>query len=301
MNLHLLRIFHAVAEQGSFSRAAEALYISQPAVSKAVKELESQVDLALVERGGGKGLRLTESGLALFEHARGIFALERAAIEDIQARVGSQKGRLVVGASTTIAGYRLPAYAARFLGAHSSVSLEIRVGNTQEVSRALVECEIDLALVEGAVDDQRIVARHWRDDELRLFASSRESDLRIDDLREKIWLLREPGSGTREVSERMLRLYGIEPARVVEIGCNEGIARTLASGMGVAMLPSLVAEELLNLQRIRALDFDPVNRPLFLIQLKERPLQPLVKAFAEMLLGDSAMLGHGKDMRIASR
>ncbi|HQT25070.1 MAG TPA: LysR family transcriptional regulator [Burkholderiales bacterium] len=287
-------IFHSVADHRSFSRAAEALYISQPAVSRAVRELEIQVDLPLVERGGGKGFRLTESGVALYEHARGIFALERAAMEDIQARVGSQNGRLVLGASTTIAGYRLPAYAAGFIGEHPSVSLEIRVGNTQEISRALVECEIDLALVEGAVEDARIHSAHWKDEALRVF-TGKESG-RLED---EVWLLREPGSGTREASEKMLQRYGIVPRRVIEIGSSEGIARTLASGLGVAMLPELVADELVNLGRIRPVDFHPVSRPLFLLLLKERPLLPLVKAFIEILGTDSAMLGHGREMRIA--
>lgn len=108
----------AVAEHRSFSRAANTSFVSQPAVSKAVRQLEHQLDLALIERGPGgtrgvRGVRLTESGQALFEHARGIFALERAATEEVRARVGLKRGRLVVGASTTIAGYWLPTYAAR--------------------------------------------------------------------------------------------------------------------------------------------------------------------------------------------
>ena len=105
LNLHLLRVFFTVAELRSFSRAAEALFISQPAVSKAVRELECQIGLPLLERGAGgpksaRGVQLTPDGAAVFEHARGIFALERAAIEDVQARVGLQRGRLRVGAST---------------------------------------------------------------------------------------------------------------------------------------------------------------------------------------------------------
>jgi molybdate transport repressor ModE-like protein len=175
MNLHLLRIFAAVAEQGSFSRAASALFISQPAVSKAVRQLERQLDLALIERGAGgtrgtRGVRLTDSGQALFEHARGIFALERAATEEVRARVGSKRGRLGVGASTTIAGYWLPPYVAQFARQVPGAQLQIRVGNTQAIGEALINCEIDLALVEGQVNDARIAANHWRDDELQIIA-----------------------------------------------------------------------------------------------------------------------------------
>src|SRR5215469_14608681 len=174
MNLHLLRIFAAVAEHRSFSRAATALFISQPAVSKGVRQLEQQLDLALIERGPpgarGRGVRLTESGEALFEHARGIFALERAAAEEVRARIGLKRGRLVVGASTTVAGYWLPRYAAHFARRVPAAELQIRVGNTQIIGHALIDCEIDLALVEGQVNDERIAATHWRDDELQIIA-----------------------------------------------------------------------------------------------------------------------------------
>src|SRR5215472_8322947 len=220
MNLHLLRIFTAVAEQRSFSRAASSLFISQPAVSKAVQQLEQQLDLTLIERGAGgsrgtRGVRLTEAGQALFEHARGIFALERAAEEEVRARVGLQRGRLSVGASTTIAGYWLPAYAAAFTRQFSAIQLQIRVGNTQVVKQALIDCEIDLALVEGSVNDPRIVAAHWRDDELQIIAPphatvARRRTMSAKELNAQVWLVREPGSGTREVTDQLMRAQCIE-------------------------------------------------------------------------------------------
>ena len=153
LNLHLLRIFFTVAEQGSFSQAALALHISQPAVSKGVRELEQQLGLALVERGAPSAprtLRLTESGAALHAHARGIFALERAALDDIRARIGLQRGRLVVGASSTIAGYWLPAQIAAFTQQHPHVDLEICGGNTQSIVQALLDGALDMALIEAA-------------------------------------------------------------------------------------------------------------------------------------------------------
>ncbi len=121
MNLHLLRLFVAVAESGSFSRAAEGLWISQPAVSKGIRELEHQLDLTLIERGTGKGFRLTEAGASLLTHARGIFAMERAALDDVRARVGVQRGSLTIGASTTVASYWLPPYVAAFCAAYPAV------------------------------------------------------------------------------------------------------------------------------------------------------------------------------------
>src|SRR2546421_1444342 len=293
INLHLLRIFCAVAEQGSFSGAADTLFVSQPAVSKAVRELERQLELPLLERGpaGAKGVRLTANGAALFDHARGIFALERAATEDIRARVGLKRGRLAVGASTTIAGYWLPPYAAAYSGQFPSIELKIGVGNTQTIAQALIDCEFDVALVEGVVNDPRIVAAHWRDDKLQIIAPvdaalARRRRPTVQELNDQVWLLRESGSGTREVTERMMREHGISPKRTIELGSNEGIARAVASGLGIAMLPARVLRELIMLEQLKAVKYpsdSALVRPLFLLQLKERPASPLIRAFGKVL------------------
>lgn len=295
INLHLLRIFFMVADHRSFSRAAEVLHVSQPAVSKAVRELERQLDLTLIERGSGgargtKGVRLTDSGSALYEHARGIFALERAALEDIRARIGNQRGRLVVGASTTVAGYWLPPYVAALSTGLPSIDVRVVVGNTQSIAQTLIDCELDVALVEGAVDDPRIVATHWRDDQMRLVAHpaspvARRRKLGTDELNRQPWLMREPGSGTRLVTEDIMQTAGIEPHRRVELGSNEGIARAVAAGLGVAILPECVVRDLAQLGRLKYLRH-PVSgqmRPLYLLQLRERPPSPLVRAFTAIL------------------
>ena len=295
MNLHLLRIFSAVAEHRSFSRAATALFISQPAVSKAVKQLEHQLDLPLIERSaagarGGRGVRLTASGQALYEHARGIFALERAATEEVRARLDMKRGSLTVGSSTTIAGYWLPPYVAEFARRFPSAQLHIRVGNTRVVSEALIACEIDLALVEGHVNDPRIVTSHWRDDELQIVARpdlARRRKPSRQELNAQVWLVREPGSGTREIADHMMRSQGIVPERAIEFGSNEGIARAVAAGLGYAVLPARVVRELTRIGGLRTVTVPTaaplLTRPLFLLQLKERPVSPLVRAFCELL------------------
>jgi molybdate transport repressor ModE-like protein len=293
VNLNLLRIFAAVAEQRSFSRAAETLFISQPAVSKAVRELERQLDLPLLERevGGARGVRLTESGQALLEHARGIFALERAAAEDIRARVGLRRGRLTIGASTTVAGYWLPPYVAEFMTALPLIELEVQTANTRTVSRALIECQMDLALVEGTVEDPRILVRPWCDEPLCIIAHPRSALARkpvpaLAELNRQTWLTREPGSGTREVTEQVTAACGITPARRLTFGSNEGIARAVAAGLGVAVLPARVVTELSSagaVTEVRLASGPLPPRPLYLLQLKERPLSPLARAFIEAI------------------
>ena len=226
-------------------------------------------------------------------HLLRIFALERAAEEEVRARVGLQRGRLSVGASTTIAGYWLPAYAAEFSRQFPAVQLQIRVGNTQAIGQALIDCEVDLALVEGQVNDARIAAAHWRDDELQIIAPpdaalARRRRPAVSELNAQVWLVREPGSGTREVADRLLNAQAIEPERTIEFGSNEGIARAVAAGLGIAMLPLRAVRELVRMGELCTVtplrsSAKALTRPLLLLQLRERPASALSRAFCELL------------------
>lgn len=298
MNLHLLRVFLTVVEQQGFSRAAEALFVSQSAVSKAVRELEHQLDLPLIERtgadgkavrGGAQGIALTEHGRAVFEHARAIFALERIAIEDVRDRVELRQGRLRIGASTTVAAYWLPQQLGPFVRRHPALATELIVGNTEQISRAVVDCAVDVGFVEGRVDDPRIQASPWRSEPLRLIAATDNAlgakrRPSIAELSRQTWLLREYGSGTRQVAQSLFAARGIEPARVIEIGSNEAIARAVVAGAGIALLPATVVADLITMQRVRAValsDDDGLSRPLYRLELRNRPRAPALQAFLD--------------------
>src|SRR5690606_14256978 len=231
LNLHLLRVFHTVVTEGSFSAAARELHISQPAVSKAVSELERQLELVLIERGGaraGQGMVLTDTGQALREHARAIFALEHAAVEELQARSGLKRGELIVGASTTIASYWLPRYLQQFALRWPDIMLKVVAANTQAIVEDLFDCRIDLALVEGPVHKDGIAYYPWKEERLVIIApppalwragAQGPQDpaaagngtvhwLSGGELSDATWLVREHGSGTREVaSEHLTRLH----------------------------------------------------------------------------------------------
>jgi DNA-binding transcriptional LysR family regulator len=293
MNLHLLRVFMAVVEHQGFSRAAEALHVSQSAVSKAVRELEHQLGLPLVERGTARsrGVVLTDHGQSLHQHARAIFAMERAAIADVRDRVDLRKGSLRVGASTTVAGYWLPPHVAEFVQRHPGVAFEQRVGNTAGIGHDIAEGRIDVAFVEGVVDDPGIVATPWRDEPLqvvvandaKLGAKRRAS---VAELGRQPWLLREAGSGTRQVAQRLLRSRGIKPARLIELGSNEAIAHAVAAGAGVALLPAIVVRDLVAMQRVRILRLAgeaEILRPLYRLELANRPRAPALQAFVDLV------------------
>ena len=299
LNLHLLRVFVTVVEQQGFSRAAETMFITQSAVSKAVRELEHQLDLPLIDRAPGgargmRGVRLTEGGQALYEHARGIFAMERIALEDIRERVGLRKGELRIGASTTVAGYWLPVHVAGYARRHPDIRTQVMVANTAQIAQAIIDCTVDAAFVEGPVDDPRIDRRVWREEALVVIApddlaGSGSRLASAASLSEQTWLLREEGSGTRRVAERLLQAHGITPKHQVEIGSNEAIARAVAAGVGVAILPSVVVEDLIAMRRVRTLSLDgqaALSRRLYRLELLNRRRSPALEAFLAHLPGD---------------
>ncbi|MCB5363082.1 LysR family transcriptional regulator [Pusillimonas sp. CC-YST705] len=294
MNLHLARMFHAVASQGGFSRAAELLCVSQSAVSKGVKELELQLGLALVDRAGRgtsrAGIHLTEAGQAMFEHLKEIFALEHAALEDVHARTGLRQGTLVIGASTTVAGYWLPPLLAVYRDQHPDIELKVVVGNTQFISEGLLDCHMDLALVEGVVDEAGIVATVWQEEALAVVSAAGWPALAqagrptLQQLGAEPWLVREAGSGTGEVAQRLLRACGVTPSRTLEIGSNEGIARAVAQGLGLALLPACMVQDLIALKRLAQVQMPlQLSRPLYRLRRAKRPLSPAAQAFSSLL------------------
>lgn len=290
MNLHLLRIFATVVETASFSRAAELLGISQPATSKAVKELEVQLDTVLLDRRG-RSFRPSEPGQALYQHARAIFALEREADEAVRAFYALERGRLVIGASTTIATYWLPPFLRTFHQRHPRIDVHIVGANTRRITELLLDCAVDVALVEGAVTDPRIEVRPWRDEEMIVIAP-REAGGRADGdtPAQRTWILRERGSGSREATERLLEKAGIHAPPTIEVFSNEAVVQSVASGIGLGVVPRICARDQLALGRVRKLNVGtgPIKRQLYRMRLPHRPVSQSALAFEGLLAAPPA-------------
>jgi DNA-binding transcriptional LysR family regulator len=294
LNLHLLRLFASVAEHGSFSQAAGALHVSQPAVSKGVREFEAQVGTALLERGAG-GVRPTEAGRRLLIQAQALFAAERAAEEELEGFRGLERGSLAIGASTTIATYLLPPLLGAFSRRRPEIELHLTSANTRAIAECLVARELDIALVEGPTKEFNLRVTPWQRDELVLIAAP---DHRLTRLRspgvlaaldQEIFLIREPGSGTREVVAAALAKYKIRPRRTVEIGSTEAIKQMVASGFGIAIVSAAAAIDQIALKRfaiIRPPRF-AVHRALTRLTLRGRPISAAA-AFFNRLLDDEA-------------
>lgn len=291
LNLHHLRVFAAVAEHGGFSRAAVALRLSQPAVSKTVQELEREVGLTLFDRAG-RAPRLTDAGAVLFARARELFGVERVAEEELRALRGLEGGVLRVGASTTIATYLLPPLIARFHSAHPGVRLALTSANTRAIARQLLERRVDVALVEGPVSHDRLEVLDWREEELAVIAPPGHPLLarrRVTpgDLVGEPFLVREPGSGTRVVAERALEEQGIRPQLVVQLGSTEAIKQAVAAGLGLAIVSRAAAADQIALGRIAVIAVRglALRRTLTELLVKGRRPSAPAAAFRELLRG----------------
>lgn len=285
MNLHLLKIYVCAVEENSFTKAAEQLRISQPAVSKAVRELEAQLDTLLLERQG-KYFKPNEAGQVLFDYGKSLFAMEREASEVLRAFKNLERGRLIVGASTTVASYWLAPYLKKFSDKYPGIEVQVVGANTENVAQLLLDCKVDVALVEGEVSDERIETRLWRTEEMVAIAPSFENSARKRELEQQVWILREQGSGSRNVAEQLLLNMGIQAQRTLEMNSNEAIIQAVAAGCGVGIVPKITARDQLALRRVKrfALGSGKMERPFFRLRLPHRPLSNAALAF-EALLG----------------
>jgi DNA-binding transcriptional LysR family regulator len=295
INLHLLRMFVAVVEQGGFSQAALTLNVSQSAVSKGVKELEGQLGSVLLERRAG--LRPTETGAVLLLHAQRLFAAERNAEEELRAMRGLTRGELRLGASTTVATYMLPPLLGAFHAAHPQIRIRLTSENTRQIADRLLAREVDLAVVEGPVDDPEIEANAWRIDEMALIAAADhplaagKNPVDPDALEQMTLLVREPGSGSREVVAAALEQAGVRPVETIEIGSTEAIKQLVASGFGVAVVSLVAAKDQISLGALKPLEVAGmvISRPLYRLRIKGRPLPPAAAEFERALLGGAPL------------
>jgi DNA-binding transcriptional LysR family regulator len=289
MNLHHLRLFAAIVEHGGFTKAAVALRLSQPAISKSLNELEKQLHVTLLDRSG-KSIALTDAGRTLYARAGELFGVERMAERELRELRGMKRGSLRVAASTTIATYILPPYLGRFRLRHPGVRLRAHNANTRTVLRLLLEFRVDVALVEGPISHPRVRVVPWRADELVVIAHPAHAlferpRVGVRDLAEQAFLVREPGSGTREVSERALALHGVRLENTTRVGGTEAIKQAVAAGLGLAIVSRAAARDQLMLGRIAVLAVEGlvIRRTLAQLKLVDRSVSSAARELEGLL------------------
>lgn len=282
-----LHVFLEVAEKQNFTQAAQALFISQPAVSATIKALELEYGLPLFSRAGGR-VELTEAGRVLETYARQILNLESQAMKDISTLAGDLAGRLTIGASTTIAQYILPRIIGKFVLNHPNVSFELVSRNTDEIAHLLQNKKIDVAIVEGEVKSTEFNTSAWLEDELKLNAPAKielsQQPLQFQDVIKLPLLLREKGCGHRQAQEQAFAKMGVELKDlnvVIELGSTEAIKLACETGLGWAFLSEWSCEKeraLGTLQTVKVKDFSIIRR-FHILQTRESENNNLVQRF----------------------
>ena len=294
LNFHQLYIFYAVASHRSFSRAAESLSITQPAVSIQVQELEKFLGAALFHRRT-RGLRITEVGETVFAYAQQIFSLSGKLLETLEEIHNLQTGRLALGASTTPGEYVLPQAVGRFRQLYPGISVELSISNTYAITQRILNQELDLGMVgrhpTAGQDELGII--DYMEDEIVLVAApthplAQQEKVTAAQVAETGLILREPGSATRNTAEETFGELGLTPVAALSLGSNEALKQAAMAGGGIAVISrmGITAETRAGMLVVLPVADWDCHRTLTLIYPKERQLSPSKQAFLEYLLAE---------------
>ena len=285
LTLRQLQIFSAIAELGSTTAAAASIPLSQSATSAALAELESLLGAQLFDRAG-KRLILNETGRSLQSRARIALNSAMEIERDFGVEGGSRHAFLPahiwLGASTTIGNYVMPARIARLQREQPHIAVEMRIGNTQEVVNAVTRMEVDAGLIEGPCHAEELDVEPWGTDQMVILAAADHPLVTLgrpvstDELRRERWLLREAGSGTRELLDHLLLPHLGGFGSSTQLGDTEAIKQGTAAGLGLSCLPLCAIGDQLALGKLAVLQtaLPPLNRSFYRIRHRCKTLSP---------------------------
>ena len=289
MNFNQLHAFYTVAQEGNFTKAAKRLSVSQPAVTKHIRDLEMFYGLRLLERTTRK-TTLTEAGRTLLSFAQRIFAMAGEAELTLESIAGLKTGRIEVGTSRTVGTYYITPIAVGFKKAYPGVILSIRIENSQWVLEQILGLRLDLGVVGVQVKNEDLVFLPFVKEELLLIVPAahpwaKQKSVQAQQLKNQLFIMREKGSGTRELIESELGRIGIKPNITMELGSNEAIKRAVESGVGLALLPPKVVQSEMSQGLLRCLT---VKGTQFLLKFnvvyhKDKESSRLIQAFLTIL------------------
>ncbi|NKN31771.1 LysR family transcriptional regulator [Marichromatium bheemlicum] len=273
-----LQVFHTVARLLSFTKAAEALHMTQPAVTFQVRQLEDQFDTRLFDRTHNR-ISLTDAGRVVYEASDRIFELYAEMENAVRELTGEVSGTLTIGASTTIAEYLLPRLLGEFKGCYPDVAIQLKVANTDSVLAMVETNAIDLGIVEAPVGNKNLVVETCQRDQLVAIMPPGHplaalEVVPFEQLLRYPFICREEGSGTRNVIRDYLREQGfcLEALKVVlELGSPEAVKGAVEAGMGVSVLSQATLAKEQRLGTLVAVPLDPpLHRPFSFVHQKQK-------------------------------
>lgn len=286
-----LKVFEAVARNLSYTQAAKELYLTQPAVSMQIKQLEDNVGLPLLEQVGKK-IFLTEAGREMYHYARSIARELDEADEIIERLKGLESGRLEITVATTA-----NAFATRMLAMfkqrYQGVTISLDVTNRETLLRQLAENEKDIAIMGRPPESNELLAESFADNPLVVVAApshplAGKKAIPLKALQHETFVVREQGSGTRTAMQRFFDEHNMEITSSLEMNENEAIKQAVQAGMGLGIVSLHTLELELETGRLVILDVEdfPIMRHWYLVHLQNKRLPPMVQAFKDFVLGE---------------
>lgn len=292
MDIHRLEVFCKVVELQSFTKAADAVCLTQPTVSEHIRALEEALGEKLVDRLG-REIQPTPAGRILYRYARDIIQLRDEAIQAIEKYKGNLSGSLLIGASTIPGTYILPQVVGSFKTLYPSIQVTLRIASSSEIVDRIIEGGLEIGLIGARLDDRRILLEEVFSDELLLVVYpehpwARRGSISIDEIVGEPFILRERGSGTRIVMNDLLETHGFSPSRlrlVAEMGSTEAVRQGIKAKIGISILSARAVAEDLERGTLFAVPLNDIrfSRPFYLAHRKNRQLSPLCAAFLRHL------------------
>ncbi len=290
--LHQLKVFETVARHGSFTKAAEELYITQPTVSSQVKQLTQAIGLPLFEQLG-KQLYLTSAGEELFATCHQIFEQ----LENFQMKVadfkGMKQGQLRLAVVTT-AKYFVPRLLGSFCQKYPGIDVSLQVNNHQELIRRMQNNLDDLYILSQPPEDLDLCTEPFLDNPLVVVARrdhplAKQRNIPLKQLKGEAFIMREPGSGTRQAVQKLFEKHKVKVKVRLELGSNEAIKHAIAGGLGISVLSkhTLVLESLSTELTILDLEHFPIQRRWYVVYLNGKHLSVVAQTFLQYLIQET--------------
>ena len=293
VTLRQLNVFEAVARNLSFTRAAEQLHLSQPAVSMQIRQLEESVGLELFEKLGKK-IQLSEAGRELHHYSQSINRQLHEAEEVLESLKGLSRGRLKLAVASTV-NYFAPRLLAAFSRRYPGIGLHLDVTNREALVRMLEANESDIVLMGRPPDNLDLESEPFMDNPLVVIAPPDhplvgEKSISLARLAEEIFLMREPGSGTRQAMERFFGEHGLQIRQGMEMTRAEAIKQAVRAGMGLGIVSTHTIELEVETGRLVVLDVEefPILRRWYVVYRKGKRLSPVAEAFRNFVTDESA-------------
>jgi DNA-binding transcriptional LysR family regulator len=289
LDLGQLEAFVQVANQRSFSRAAEALFLTQPSVTARIQALERDLGERLFERSG-RGIRLTEVGECFLPHAERVLQSLNAGRDAIDSLRNLHSGSLVLASATTVSTYVLPGLLKTFRGRYPRIEVSVRTGRSEQVLQMLLQDEAQVGLVR-AVYHQDIETKGLIEDELILVANAShqlvgQGTVTVEQLGDHPFIFFDRNSSYYSLAQGIFRQHGVVPRTQMELDSMEATKKMVEEGLGIAMLPKIALERELDegiLREVEIVDMPNPTRQIALISRRSRPLGPVAQAFVDIV------------------